>query len=488
MNRERYPLTRRWQHGLLILGLTLLSFSFWWLLKTPPVTGQVPEPPATAPNPLHQMHVGELELSCTDCHETAKAPKPGHELSFSVRPGHSACDGCHEDEFEKKKVTAEYAATAFCMRCHTGKGDAVGPFPSGKLTLARFSHASHVDPHPLISKRLGIREDCIFCHKVEAEAASPGRPGHPECAACHSGSRAAKPILAKEDVVEPCLACHSLERVDRNMMQTAGANPHAGANPRLEPKPRAGLNPHAGVHGVPAAQHPYRDIRPFNHGSHLKRRDGAPIDCTVCHKPVLQEHTLETASRLPTMRECATCHDNATFVHAEHLIKRCESCHTIIRAHLRPQASDPVSPAIAHTEVFRVYHRDQARDPDNQCGVCHIGFVNVGQGNCAGCHSSMLPRSHRILRWRDWLHGRLAGFDRKECANCHSGDFCTRCHTRVLPRSHIPLQTFAVDPLAPGGRTGGGHRDLAILNLRSCFVCHTFERTCARCHRRVLQP
>lgn len=481
VNPETPPLRRCWLQAVLLGVLTLLILSLAWLVKSPPVTGQAPAPEqrATAPKPFHQVHVRELGAACTACHETAPTPKPGHELAFSVRPGHSACEGCHEDDFKKEQMTAEGAAAALCKTCHTGKGDATGRFPSGKLTLAQFSHASHVDPHPPVSKRLGIRQDCIFCHKVEPAAASPGRPSHPECAACHSGSAAAQPVLAKEDVAERCLACHAPERIDRNMMRRAAVNPHAGAAPPSGAKVLPSANPLKPADATPAGHHVYRDIRPFNHGSHLKRRDGAPIDCVVCHRPVLERRSAETVSPRPTMRQCATCHDNATFVRAENLIKNCQVCHTAIHADLRPRASDPVSPALAHTEAFRVHHEPQARDLDNQCGACHTRFVNVGQNNCAGCHSSMQPRSHVGLRFNEMLHGRLAAMDRKSCTGCHSGDFCIACHS-VAPRSHIPLRTFA-------GPDGAAHRDLAILNLRSCFTCHSFQPDCSRCHRRELR-
>lgn len=177
------------------------------------------------------------------------------------------------------------------------------------------------------------------------------------------------------------------------------------------------------------------------------------------------------------MRECATCHDNAAFVPAPYLITNCQVCHTVLRANLRPRAGDPVSPAMVHTDAFRAHHEPQARDPDNQCGACHTGFVDIGQNNCAGCHTSMRPRSHFALRFSEWGHGRLAGMDRQACASCHTGDFCVACHN-VPPRSHIPLRTFVA----------GAHREVAILNLRSCFVCHRFETACARCHRRELRP
>jgi hypothetical protein len=465
----------------LLAVLVLVGVSLGWLVTSPPVTGQVRIPeqsPGSPAKPFHQVHVRQEKIACTACHETAQTPKPGQELTFSVRPGHATCDSCHEDDFKKDKLTASATGAPLCKTCHTGKGEAVSAFPSGKLTLARFSHATHVDPKAKLTS-LGGRQDCVFCHKVEATATHPGRAGHPECATCHAGARAAKPVLAKVDEVQPCLACHTLDRIDRNLttkMAAGSTMKMAAATPTKMAAGNGSSNPHPASYGVPTGPHAYRDIRPFNHGSHLKRRDGAPIDCATCHQPVLDKRAVETVTSRPTMRQCATCHDNATFVRPEHLLKNCEVCHTVMRADLRPRPTDPVSPALVHTEGFRLHHEEQARDPDSQCGVCHLSVVNVDQNKCAGCHSGMPPRSHASLRFADWPHGRLAALDRKVCTTCHTGDFCIACHN-VPPRSHIPLQTFRL----------GAHRDLAALNLRSCFTCHQFESTCARCHRKQLR-
>src|SRR5262249_49380395 len=134
----------------------------------------------------------------------------------SVRPGHANCETCHEDDFKKDKLTPAATAAPLCKTCHTGQGAAVTAFPSGNLTLAKFSHPSHVDPRAKLTP-LGGRQDCIFCQRVEGGARLPGRADHPECASCHAGPKAAKPVLAKVDEAQPCLGCHALERIDRTL-------------------------------------------------------------------------------------------------------------------------------------------------------------------------------------------------------------------------------------------------------------------------------
>jgi len=475
-----------WSQGALLAGLVLVGVLLGWLVTSPPVTGQTKIPeraPGSPGKPFHQAHVRQENIACTACHDTAKTPKPGQELTFSVRPDHATCETCHEDDFKKDKLTAAATGAPLCKTCHTGNGAAVAAFPSGNLTLARFSHASHVDPKAKLT-RSGGRQDCVFCHKVEGGARLPRRADHPECASCHAGPRAAKPVLAKVDEPQPCLACHALERIDRNLttkVAAVGTTPAmavaAGPSPKkAAPNGSASPNVALASYAVAGGAHAYRDIRPFNHNSHLKRRDGAPIDCTTCHATVPQKRTAETQTPRPTMRQCASCHDNATFVRAEYLTKNCQVCHTVMNADLRPRPTDPVAPSLVHTEGFRLHHEEQARDPDSQCGQCHRNVVNVTQNQCVGCHSAMQPRSHAALRWADWPHGREAALDRKVCTTCHTGDFCIACHN-VPPRSHVPLQTFRL----------GAHRDLAALNLRSCFTCHSFESTCARCHRKQVR-
>ena len=96
-------------------------------------------------------------------------------------------------------------------------------------------------------------------------------------------------------------------------------------------------------------------------------------------------------------------------------------------------------------------------------------------GNCDECHSVMQPKSHTI-RWRSDLHGRMAAMNRMNCTVCHQSDFCIRCHDQ-RPRSHNPINAFV----------NGGHRFLAQVNQRSCFVCHDYAQTCQRSHSPTLR-
>lgn len=420
--------------------------------------------PTAAPFEYHDFHVNQLGLDCTQCHTAPKGAKGSATLVLSVRPGHAACQDCHDEVASAKKETK------VCRVCHIGNGAALAPFPSGILNLTEFSHAGHVDPKGRLNVQ-GVRQDCITCHQPTAHGQAG--PNHPQCVLCHASKGVAKPTLDLSGPSTACATCHSLKRIDA----------HLAARMRIVGPPTVAA--HAGgvilrqvtFQWATASGEPYRDIVPFPHRRHLRRRDGAAIGCMTCHSPVVHQTQLGTVT-VPKMKVCASCHDNATYVRAPYLIKRCEICHRKVRADLRPLPTDPVSPRLVHNDAFRRFHYLQASDANAPCGYCHPEAINVKVDRCAGCHSSMQPRSHLQARWSDLWHGRQAGLDRKECAACHAADFCVKCHSSVLPRSHVPLNAFVA----------GRHAEAASLDLRGCFTCHSFEQTCAECHNQQLGP
>ncbi len=512
----------------LTLMLGVLGLLLCWAGAAPVVEGQA----QSGPEAFHHFHIDDQGLGCTDCHSTPKKPAPGHELSFSQPPYHPACEDCHADAFKNDNI-----AGSICLTCHTAQEEELAAFPTGKYTMAHFSHATHLDPQGRVNKITGVRQDCISCHKGQEERDVRAKVGsHPECALCHAGEKPAKPELTRKG--ESCLGCHSIEKIDRNMAErrkgegrpvasaTTGRRPGIqtvaahdpqnfgfswwrplGSPARMSELPdirmiaareveslgvssRGPLYQLAKMRGNPGVQlatakspvqeqpslrNPaYWDILPINHGHHLRNRDGSAIDCVTCHTSILESKEVGGPLSLPTMSECASCHENATLVRQPYLMQNCESCHKTIRADMRPMIRDGFSPAVAHTESFRRHHEEAARAENRQCRFCHVETVNAQQDNCSGCHSAMRPRDHMVVRFNETTHGRLAAMDRKDCATCHTSDYCNRCHN-IPPRSHFPLAFFRQ----------GSHRNLAMLNLRSCFACHTFENTCLECHQQA---
>ena len=356
--------------------------------------------------------------------------------------------------------------TKVCMVCHVGPDMKIEPFPSGQVPVS-FSHALHVDPNGRVNAQ-GVRQDCVFCHHPTTTAPVPEAANHPQCAHCHGGKDAKKPMLDLTNF-DQCSGCHSLPAIDAHIRS------------RLQGEAMAAVDAHghveeASYQWTTAKGEPYRDIVSFPHNRHVQRRDGQPIDCATCHGAILQRTDLSGPLVVPDMKVCASCHENASFVGAPALIKNCEVCHKVLRADTHPMPTDPVSAQLVHNDYFRRYHRLQAQKDDALCGSCHRDFPNVAVDKCAGCHSSMEPRSHVTARWADQWHGRQVALDRQQCAVCHTSSFCSKCHDQVLPRSHSPLQTWIA----------GGHRQAARLNLRSCFTCHDFQQTCAECHNQQL--
>ncbi len=455
-----------WRRGA-AMAVVLVSLGIWLAIQPPQAdtqeqakqTNAAPSPEAAAAVPLepvHQFHIDDVGMDCTDCHAAPDTSEPGDELRLSVRPNHEVCGDCHDDIAEPEDDAP------ICRTCHVDAKGGLATYPAGQTTLKHFSHAAHVDPQGRMNAQ-SVRRDCVFCHTADATQRIPKRAGHPQCGACHNGDNAVKPVLEPEADSETCVGCHALEKIDTPLT----ARQHSAMSPATS---------QTATSWVTASGVPYRDIVPFPHHRHMQRRDGAAIDCVTCHSAVLDRSALGAHAAVPAMETCATCHDKARWVGQTFLTKQCRVCHEDIPADLRPQLVDPVSQPIVHTEGFRRFHKIPASAPDSKCQYCHDGAVNAQIDGCAGCHNSMAPRSHLALRFNETVHGRHAAFDRQTCATCHTSSFCISCH-QVPPRSHQPLQAFRA----------GAHRQIATLNLRSCFVCHQFEPTCAECHERQLR-
>jgi hypothetical protein len=406
--------------------------------------------------PFHKLHIDDLGLDCTSCHAAEEGAAAGdNTVRLSQRPYHTACEDCHDEI-----GTAEDFDSPYCKVCHTGPAE-VEDFPSGKVDLGPFSHAAHVDPNGRINKETGVRQDCAFCHQPSASGASPSQPDHPQCASCHAGANAVSPKIDLAGDSQTCQGCHSLTRIEEHLTSR-----------------RLGQERPAYQEWETGRGRKYQDIVAFPHNKHAQRLDGAPIDCATCHAAVLTQTDVTSGSAVPAMTDCQKCHDNANFVNGHALTKNCSVCHTTLKADTLPSPREPVSRDLVHNPSFRRFHNVVAERDDAVCGSCHRDVANAGVDKCAGCHSSMQPRSHLQGRWNEQWHGRQVAFDRMQCTACHTADFCTKCHDSVMPRSHTPLASFRA----------GGHRQAAALNLRSCFTCHTFEPLCAECHDQQLRP
>lgn len=412
-------------------------------------TTPAPQSPsqAQAPFHLHEFHLKQVGLDCDACHVPAK--------SGSVvlqRPGHDQCTPCHADDFNKD------LKQEVCAQCHsvfppTSSADML-PFPRYKDVqpiVFEFSHANHVDPHGRIDARTGFRADCTFCHKFQADGAYATLGDHVVCASCHSKA-GMKPLLSEKSTTADCRGCHWPEEIEN-------------------PGPVT-------VHRELAAfviSGKYDRIK-FSHAQHFKNRGAYHVDCTTCHYGVAASTNLSNLT-LPKMVDCVSCHDVSKSIASEYRMSNCKVCHTDVQSAPMPEVHARIVKPASHTESFRLHHSDEASAPGAPCFVCHMNVAPsaVGKQECVACHQVMLPVSH-TARWRDDLHGKYAAIDRTSCSECHVTDECSRCHNQ-LPRSHLPLARFKA----------GGHAQLAMLNERSCFTCHTFADTCQECHIKSLK-
>jgi hypothetical protein len=417
-------------------------------------------PPAAAPGDqpaggskeffIHAFHAEKLGgLECSLCHTPVK------EGSVVLkRPGHDQCMACHADDFEKdiKQI--------ICAQCHSafppsGASDLL-PFPRYKSTRAilfQFSHHQHVDEKSRINPATGFRADCTFCHKFDQQGIFATFPGHAQCAACHS-KPGMKPALTASLDAAGCRGCHTPEEIE---------NPGFTETRRM-------IAPVA-VSGK------YVDMK-FSHIAHFKVKEQFGINCTTCHYAVPRSTSLADLS-LPRMLDCVECHDTSKTMAAEFRMSNCSTCHADTARGLNAPASHTrnVKPAF-HNESFRMHHTEQASAPDAKCFVCHQNLTPSveAKNQCISCHVVMKPVSH-TARWKDDIHGKYAALERTTCATCHTADYCSRCHNE-LPRSHVPLSIFK----------GGAHAGPAMLDMRACLTCHTFQNTCAECHTNGLSP
>jgi hypothetical protein len=418
-----------------------------------PAAGQTNQPADQSGAPkdffIHAFHADKLGgLECSLCHTAVKDGSV--ELK---RPGHDQCMACHSDDFNDVKQI-------ICAQCHKnfppdGATD-LFQFPRYKSTRAilfEYSHAKHVDQKARINPATGFRADCTFCHKFDEQGIFAKFPGHAQCAACHS-KPGMKPKLDASLDAEGCRGCHTPEEIE---------NPGFTETRRM-------IAP-VTVSGK------YVDIK-FSHIAHFKEKDQFRINCTTCHYAIPRSTSLANLT-LPRMLDCVECHDTSKIIPAEFRMTNCTTCHADTAAGLNVPVSHVrnVKPAF-HTATFRIRHSEEASSPDAKCYVCHqnVTASSAGQAQCTGCHQVMKPVSH-TARWKDDLHGKFASIDRTTCSTCHAADTCSRCHNE-LPRSHQPLPVFA----------GGGHAGPAMLDIRACFTCHTFQNTCSECHTQGLSP
>jgi len=403
-------------------------------------TDRFPHEKHTSGDPRYAAYNGGKGLGCVDCHDAASV------IAGKIsRPGardHAPCDDeqCHRKEFAKEPGP-------LCRVCHasvdptTEHAAPLQTYPERGTTQvlsASFSHRQHLD-RDTMEHATGAHVACTDCH-ARNDAKEPILPGHAQCAPCHDRNPGVKAQLA----MEKCAGCHPQKSVDlrRGRLFITG------------------------------------DLK-FSHATHVTDRKGATVPCIACHDRVA-EASSRTENAVPTMERCAQCHEDSDRTPDRVRMANCAVCHAAPNLAAAPAnhmvGAKGARPA-DHTLDFRKNHGARAGAKDAQCSRCHQhqgqapGEVQgAPEDSCFQCHQVMRPQDHNLMFRDD--HGREAQADSARCAQCHQPETCVACHS-VPPRSHTPLAEFRL----------GGHAQQARFGLTACLTCHTFETTCAQCHR-----
>lgn len=258
----------------------------------------------------------------------------------------------------------------------------------------------------------------------------------------------------------------------------------------------------------------------FTHTDHLGRATdaGGEATCQTCHQQPGASGRMDVSPATPD--RCATCHAHDSLDHPNGG-QACSLCH-------RPLTDAPDLPA-ARIAGFPRPSSHEATDflsshgPDVEtaratCATCHA------RPSCERCHVNAEalpaiqalapdPRVRSLVAGLEpeyptpsshdgaWIqgHGRIAGTDPAECANCHTRPSCLACHENGGP-------ALAALPLPRPGGPGGveidatrararlhppdfarGHGSEAATRGEDCASCHA-EAFCSSCHAGAETP
>lgn len=198
---------------------------------------------------------------------------------------------------------------------------------------------------------------------------------------------------------------------------------------------------------------------PYKAGSDLKfDHETHALDCEECHEGLPEDvedpEEVEDYNDLMVTgkSKCFECHNRG---------EKCSYCHEQLSHDRKPSS---------HTVGFLRHHGKAGRDRTKErCDWCHgVGGQGIGAETCSSCHTRMMPLDHGG-RWKNSMHGRQANHNRERCFECHQSVSCSRCHSQP-PETHTTAFI------------SGAHKTLASRKLRSCYVCHSYQETCAKCH------
>lgn len=313
----------------------------------------------------HALHVGEVELECTNCHEAALTSRKAKD---PLVPARTYCLDCHDDEEIRGRWGQGVKAKESALE-----------LPPARI---HFAHETHL-------RLEGVT--CASCHVGVDQAKLATRdhlPSMETCLSCHDG------VKAKAD----CLTCH-LEGRAGTIRTSFGAE-------RLRPDDH-------GVHWL--AQHELAAERDMASCAACHAQE----DCLSCHEGAvpptfhdgdyLARHPQEALANSPV---CASCHRLDSF---------CRDCH--VRAQVT--LAQPLFPSLGGTfhpagwsdfpPLGREHHSYVARKNLSACVACHQ------QEDCLSCHVWYpgAPRTHPPGWANSAAMRRLRAESFATCLRCH---------------------------------------------------------------------
>ena len=336
-------------------------------------------------------------------------------LRSESRPGHSACQACHEADAGGHVYPLRDRGDAGCNGCH----DTAQRHPFAHNAVADDGclacHQPHADAGVEMLRGQRTAETCVTCHPVEHSARKHAPFAEGNCDACHDahGSRAVG-LLRQVDVEANCELCHA-EAVA--VVRNSGHS-------------------HRGVEGSCVGCHEA-------HGSGEKGllRESARASCLSCHEEIARVVGDAKVSHHPLLEgeRCERCHDPHGSAFPGMLRDRqsrvCLECH-----------AQPVTKGAG---------RSIAAVPEPGEGA-----TMPGHGECSGCHSVHGGSDARLLSAKAATIP-MGAYDARNYSLCFG------CHDASL--AEVGGVTAFMD----------GEKNLHAAHLRAgeksrgCTACHT---------------
>ena len=492
-------------------------------VKPVPAAAAAPTTPAK-PIFVHAVHKEKLGdgFDCSLCH-VAKEGSPVMQI-----PGHTQCNVCHQEIWDKAKDSAAKADTKYCGVCH--KGGFPTPNATHTLHLEKLGkdgfecNLCHVTPEKDAAKGMqrATHAQCTVCHqeiwdKAKDSAAKAdtkycgtchvggfpppnamhslhleklGKDGF-ECNLCHATPEKDAAKGMQRGTHAQCTVCHqdAWDKVDQKFCTVCHAEfpPTSAADLRKAP---ANLSKVSIFHKGP------RDkaiLFEFSHTKHVdpkartNAKTGFRADCTFCHK-FDQQGVFAT---FPGHVECASCHSakgSKPMLSADSTSADCQGCHKPTEIENPGFTKDRrfIAPHVVSGTYVNLKFNHQAHFRSKEkfnldCTKCHYA---IPQSNSLA--TLTLPKMVDCVECHDTSKSIVAEFKMSKCATCHveptKETLTPASHTRnVKPGFHTTAfrRNHSAEATEPGAK---------------CFVCHqnvtpsqSGNGQCSSCHS-VMRP